>query len=163
VTETVQTLADGTHITQTMPPVRVYRDSLGRTREERAIFEGSPVIVEITDPVAQARYTLNTGEKVAHRRALSGRTFAAASSGVTHVESAARATEVRVPETVIEKLEPRYGEYTHKPTVSAGASRTRVCFNRLRSIRSSTGEPIAPAQLTLVDRIRRRRRIREEG
>jgi hypothetical protein len=35
VTEHVQTLADGTHITQPSPKTIFYRDSLGRTRIER--------------------------------------------------------------------------------------------------------------------------------
>src|SRR6516225_4299689 len=35
VTEHVQTLADGTHITQPSPKTVFYRDSLGRTRIER--------------------------------------------------------------------------------------------------------------------------------
>jgi hypothetical protein len=78
VSETVQTLADGTHITQTMPGTKVYRDSLGRTRTERPMFmrpvgmgpaaADAPVIIEIIDPVAQAKYTLDTQNKVAHRQ-----------------------------------------------------------------------------------------------
>jgi len=81
VSETVQTLADGTHITRTNPATKVYRDSLGRTRTERQMFRApaipgasavdSPIIVEITDPVAHARYTLDTQNKVAHRQELS--------------------------------------------------------------------------------------------
>jgi len=35
VTETIQTLADGTHISQPAPKVKFYRDSQGRTRAER--------------------------------------------------------------------------------------------------------------------------------
>ena len=79
VTEQVRTLADGTHITQDSPARKVYRDSLGRTRMERPLFGGmamagrvpeSPTIVEITDPVAQVKYTLDTINKVAHRQQL---------------------------------------------------------------------------------------------
>jgi hypothetical protein len=80
VNETVQTLADGTHITQTMPATKVYRDSLGRTRTERQMFPGAvgiapnppdaPIIIEIVDPVAQSRYTLDAQNKVAHRQEL---------------------------------------------------------------------------------------------
>jgi hypothetical protein len=80
VNETVQTLADGTHITQTMPATKVYRDSSGRTRTERPMFRG-PIglgpnvpdarsVVEIIDPVAQSRYTLDSQNKVAHRQEL---------------------------------------------------------------------------------------------
>jgi hypothetical protein len=80
VNETVQTLVDGTHITQTMPATKVYRDSLGRTRTERQMFRGpvgfgpgvpnAPIIIEIVDPVAQSRYTLDSQNKVAHRQEL---------------------------------------------------------------------------------------------
>ncbi len=75
VTERVQTLADGTHITQTTMGRRVFRDSLGRTRSERPLAMGppageAPVIVEITDPVAGFQYTLDAQKKVAHRFAL---------------------------------------------------------------------------------------------
>jgi hypothetical protein len=80
VNETVQTLVDGTHITRTMPATKIYRDSLGRTRTERPMFVGpvglgpnvadAPIIIEITDPVAQCRYTLDTQHKVAHRQEL---------------------------------------------------------------------------------------------
>jgi hypothetical protein len=72
VTERVQSLADGTHITQTMPGRRMFRDSQGRTRSERPLMVGpraaeSPMIVEITDPVAGFEYTLDSQKKVAHR------------------------------------------------------------------------------------------------
>jgi hypothetical protein len=80
VNETVQTLVDGTHITQTMPATKVYRDSSGRTRTERQMFKGpvgfgpgvpnAPTIIEIIDPVAQSRYTLDSQNKVAHRQEL---------------------------------------------------------------------------------------------
>ena len=39
VSEHVQTLADGTHITSTPPGMKVYRDSMGRTRTERPVFQ----------------------------------------------------------------------------------------------------------------------------
>ncbi len=79
VWEQVQTLADGTHITHNSLPTKVYRDSLGRTRTERSLFRGMaiaganpdvPIVVEIVDPVAQAKYTLDTVNKVAHRQQL---------------------------------------------------------------------------------------------
>jgi hypothetical protein len=78
VSEHVQTLADGTHITHTTPGMKMFRDSLGRTRTERQLFMGpvganaadSPLIVEITDPVAGYQYTLDTVNHVAHRFAL---------------------------------------------------------------------------------------------
>ena len=77
VTEQTQTLADGTHITQKSASTKVYRDSAGRTRTERPMFRAliaagkmpdSPTVIEITDPVAQIKYTLDTVNKVAHRQ-----------------------------------------------------------------------------------------------
>jgi hypothetical protein len=67
ITEHVQTLADGTHITQAAQIVTLYRDSQGRTRTERTIVlpPGAPAvpdppsIVEISDPVTGARYVLD--------------------------------------------------------------------------------------------------------
>jgi hypothetical protein len=79
VNEQVQTLADGTHITRKSASIKEYRDSAGRTRTERPIARGlelagrirdSPTIVEITDPGAQVKYTLDTVNKVAHRQLL---------------------------------------------------------------------------------------------
>ena len=77
VTEQIQTLADGTHITQKSASTKVYRDSAGRTRTERPVFRAlvaagkmpnSLTVIEITDPVAQIKYTLDTVNKVAHRQ-----------------------------------------------------------------------------------------------
>ena len=71
--ESTQTLADGTHISRKMVLQKIWRDSDGRMRTERPMMmalhasEDSPVIVEITDPIAGYRYTLDTQGKVAHR------------------------------------------------------------------------------------------------
>jgi len=76
VTERVQTLADGTHITQTTPGRRIFRDSQGRVRSERSFgvpgrpAAEAPRMIEITDPVAGLRYTLDEQKKVAHRSTL---------------------------------------------------------------------------------------------
>jgi len=79
VTGNVQTLADGTHITRTNAPTKVYRDSVGRTRKERPLFHGDakaeaspdwPQVIEIVDPVAQFKYVLDVSGKVAHRQQL---------------------------------------------------------------------------------------------
>lgn len=65
VTEHIQTLADGTHISQPSPKVKFYRDSQGRTRTERtfplppgatAAGVEAPGLIEIFDPVSSARY-----------------------------------------------------------------------------------------------------------
>ncbi len=79
ITERVQTLADGTHITQKPEPVKTFRDSLGRVRTERSALPAMafarvratpPTIVEITDPVAQVKYVLDPIGRVAHRQQL---------------------------------------------------------------------------------------------
>jgi len=76
VTERVQILADGTHITQTTPGRRIFRDSQGRVRSERSLgvpgrpAAEAPRMIEITDPVAGFRYVLDEQKKVAHRSAL---------------------------------------------------------------------------------------------
>jgi hypothetical protein len=74
--ESTQTLADGTHISRKMMLQKIWRDSDGRMRTERPMMmalhasEDSPVIIEITDPIAGYRYTLDTQGKVAHRVAI---------------------------------------------------------------------------------------------
>jgi hypothetical protein len=75
VSELVQTLADGTHVTQRSPATKVYRDSLGRTRTDSPMAMGfiregtpeTPLLVEILDPAAGVAYILDTVGKVAHR------------------------------------------------------------------------------------------------
>ncbi len=76
VMEHVQTLADGTHITQPAQTTKLYRDSQGRTRTERSaplppgpLGNGvdAPVFIEISDPVGGVRYTLEMQNHTAHR------------------------------------------------------------------------------------------------
>jgi hypothetical protein len=75
VTEHVQTLADGTHITQTNQRTLLYRDSEGRTRTEHIFTpppgavatNPRPAFVEIADPVAGYRYILNERDHTARR------------------------------------------------------------------------------------------------
>lgn len=73
VTEHVQTLADGTHITQAEETTKFYRDSQGRTRTEHTFrlppgLQGSaPTMIEIMDPVAGVHYTLESQNKTAHK------------------------------------------------------------------------------------------------
>lgn len=120
--ETIQTLADGTHIRHTSRRTKVYRDSFGRTREERSPFQGPadqppnaterPILIEITDPVGQVKYTLDVRGKVAHRQMLlapaAGTTAASRASAlvnqVKQTESATPAAESKSPQTH-EKLE----------------------------------------------------------
>ena len=80
VNESVQTLPDGTHIRQTLPGSKTYRDAMGRTRTERQPFRGmfgnhadkpeGPTIVEINDPVAHAKYLFVLGDSVVHHQQL---------------------------------------------------------------------------------------------
>jgi hypothetical protein len=79
----IQTLADGTHITRTKSTRKLYRDSAGRTRTERALMQAPPswrktgaevpVVVEITDPVEHVKYTLDTVNKIAHKQVIAPR------------------------------------------------------------------------------------------
>jgi hypothetical protein len=76
-TETVQTLADGTHITNGTQKVMHYRDSLGRTRTERTLVQlpgflaasapAPPVFIEVADPVGGYRYSFDSSSHTAHR------------------------------------------------------------------------------------------------
>lgn len=71
--ERMQTLADGTHISDKAHSTRECRDSEGRTRRERRMLTGfnpaseGVLIVEIADPVSGFRYVLDTQNHVAHR------------------------------------------------------------------------------------------------
>ena len=68
-TESVQTLADGTHITNATT-ARVYRDSQGRTRRELSMpgpGDNPHTMIWINDPVSGANYTLDPQAKVAHQ------------------------------------------------------------------------------------------------
>src|SRR2546427_7297951 len=72
VTETTQTLADGTRIVQKSTAM-IYRDSLGRERREQTLPAigpftpqgDSPQIISIFDPVAGVNYSLNPKERIA--------------------------------------------------------------------------------------------------
>ena len=69
-TESIQTLADGTHIARPdLFGATTYRDSNGRVRTERAAFPNIVqfTIVEIQDPVAGYRYVLDSVNRIAHR------------------------------------------------------------------------------------------------
>jgi hypothetical protein len=75
-TETIQTLADGTHITQGVQKVMYYRDSLGRVRTERTALQPPgfadasqkpPVFIDIQDPVGGYGYNFDSDSKTVHR------------------------------------------------------------------------------------------------
>ena len=70
-TESIQTLADGTHINNTTTTV-VYRDSQGRTRREMSLpalpgDTAKHVMITIADPVAGVSYSLDPESKSAHK------------------------------------------------------------------------------------------------
>ncbi len=69
--ENIQTLEDGTHITQTSTG-NIARDSQGRTRQDASLpaignlsAADAPHLVFLQDPVAQTAYTLNLTDKTA--------------------------------------------------------------------------------------------------
>jgi TonB family protein len=74
VTETVQALADGNHITRTTS-TRLFRDSEGRTRREQSLNgigtwatnDNAPQAIFINDPVAGVNYVLNTKTHTAQK------------------------------------------------------------------------------------------------
>ncbi len=74
VVERVQTLADGTRITQPSQTMNEYRDSEGRTRTEQLSTSDTeaPVIksIDIIDPVAGFRYTLDPVARTVRRKSL---------------------------------------------------------------------------------------------
>jgi hypothetical protein len=86
--ESIQTLADGTHIVQSSSGTTA-RDSQGRTRQDAALppignlsAANAPHLVFIMDPVAQVSYTLNLTEKTAQKISMpSGAPGLSASAG----------------------------------------------------------------------------------
>ena len=87
--ESVQTLADGTHITQSNSGATA-RDSQGRTRQDAPMpnigslsATDAPHIVIIHDPVAGASYTLNLTDKTAWKNPMPPMPPGATASGVT--------------------------------------------------------------------------------
>ncbi len=77
VTQTTQTLPNGTHISRNLTAT-LYRDSQGRTRREETMGGAGPLasnggaarqMVFIHDPVAAAAYALNPQNKTAHKMA----------------------------------------------------------------------------------------------
>jgi hypothetical protein len=76
ISERIQTLADGTRITQPVRKGLMYRDSAGRTRNEMPFpvpmraGPPPPVRISIFDPVAGFRYEFNSANKVAQKFAM---------------------------------------------------------------------------------------------
>ena len=75
VTENVRVASDGTRFVQKMTVRKVWRDSQGRIRSERMYptglaQPGRPAVIEISDPVAGFKYTLDPVNKIVHRQAM---------------------------------------------------------------------------------------------
>ena len=108
VTEHVQTLADGTHITQPSPKTVYYRDSLGRTRIERtfplppgASRAAGPNFIEISDPIGGAHYTLDPRSRTARKFSVpSGPPPVAPGAGLSQSTSVRTAARLAVPATI---------------------------------------------------------------
>lgn len=86
--ESVQTLADGTHITQSSSGATA-RDSQGRTRQDAPLpsignlsATDAPHIVIIQDPVAGTSYTLNLTDKTAWKNPMPPMPAGGTASGV---------------------------------------------------------------------------------
>ena len=98
----VQTLADGTHISHKQGPENIYRDSQGRTRTERDVCigtAGSPdaALVEIRDPVSGFAYILDAQKQIAHRFALQVKHSTTPSTTDTSTSGAALALKLADP------------------------------------------------------------------
>lgn len=106
-TESVQSLADGTHITNTTT-TRVYRDGEGRTRREMSMpalpGDSKPhLLISISDPVAGVSYTLDPETKTAHQGPMMGYAFEAK----LKAERAAQTMAMTAPGPVTTKSEVR--------------------------------------------------------
>src|ERR1022692_3594614 len=108
---TAQTLGDGTQL-DSSEASQFYRDSQGRTRTERTV--DGETNIQILDPVASVRITLNPAAKTATRitvPAMAGRGGRGGAVSVT-VNADAEAASRR---TVVVGLEPRVGVATTGP------------------------------------------------
>jgi hypothetical protein len=137
ITERVQTLADGTHITQTPQTTLVYRDSEGRTRTEHifapppgaVVATPAPAFVEITDPVGGYRYTLDTHNHVAHRMAWAPPQFQKSGAVATSIRKSAAEAPANLAIATIQTLPAPIPPGNAAPPVinggdgSAGSSR----------------------------------------
>ena len=105
--ESVQTLADGTHITQSSSGSSA-RDSQGRTRQDTplppiggAIPKDAPHLVMIQDPVAGVAYTLNLTDKTAWKHAMP-----MGKPGMAATDITTRTVVVRPPDGQMAALPP---------------------------------------------------------
>jgi TonB family protein len=153
--ETIQTLADGTRIIQSFAG-RIYRDSQGRTRNERAFRMGgtseSIQTITIYDPVGGASYILDPKTRIAHKTEVPVRnrmhprppspSAAASPSASANAEASKKAglrSEV-LPGIAIKKVAPSY-----PPTAKAARASGPVLVQVLIS---ETGEVLTEAILS---------------
>jgi TonB family protein len=103
--------ADGTQIIE--PTRRMFRDSLGRLRIERTLVysivggPSQPVMIEIWDPVAGFKFTLDTANKVAHRNKLPIGPTSSSGAVIERVNVPPPAPDPSRPQSVIESLGTR--------------------------------------------------------
>jgi hypothetical protein len=130
-----QTLADGTHISETNLVEKIYRDSQGRTRSERPIchtkeFSDDPeaLFVEIRDPVVGYAYVLDPQGHIAHRYVL--RTHEAGERATLGTEKVATLQTLSVgglssptppPEDIPSPSSPSGARVTHPGEESIGS------------------------------------------
>lgn len=120
VTEYTRTLADGTHIKRTSTSA-IYRDSLGRTRQEHSVQIMGPLAatgepaktITITDPVARVVYILNPAEKTATQLPFPS----SSGQNVTWAQSGTSATIVGKTETFEKRIHIRSADTAGGATV----------------------------------------------
>jgi hypothetical protein len=117
VSERVQTLAGGTHITQRQNGQKVWRDSQGRTRTERELGpeprandHGVFTLTEINDPVGGVFYVLDDQNQVAHRLVLAaspGRQVMPRTPTRIHVSCQPQNAQAARPQCASDELPPQ--------------------------------------------------------
>ena len=106
VAERTQTLSDGSVATETTAAGKVYRDSQGRVRTERAT-SADTLTVEIVDPAAGARYFLDSRTKVAYRSELPRPAVKSATARSAMVADAPAAMLLGIQQVSVEPLGKR--------------------------------------------------------
>jgi hypothetical protein len=111
VTTETQTLANGTHITNTMTAT-FYRDASGRTRVERTLSKVGPwstsgqpkTMVEIFDPVAGMRYMLNPAKQTGEKETLPAANSNGRAARIAHNGNSSQATITNLGSQTIQGL-----------------------------------------------------------
>lgn len=127
--EMVQTLSDGTHISQTTTG-NVARDSQGRTRQDAPLPQignlsaaNAPHLVFIQDPVAQVSYTLNLTDKTAQKMPVplagTGNPAAAAAGGKFFIQMDTGTSAMGAPLPPLPPPPPEAGIMIQKSVITA--------------------------------------------